>query len=65
MSKQVEADPLLSVRWFAQPNDLIGGWCAMTVDAPPSEGIGLSVADFMTEAAARHIVALHNEALGW
>jgi hypothetical protein len=62
MNSPAEAD-LLRVRWFAQPNDLIGGWCAVTVNAPPSEGVGFIVADFITEATAKHIVALHNESL--
>lgn len=42
--------------WFAQPNDLIGGWCVRTVDAPPSEGAG-EVADFIREEDARFIAA--------
>ncbi len=54
-------------RWYAVPNDLIGGWAVATDDVPPSEhsrenGI-VAVADCMDEPTARHIAALHNEAL--
>lgn len=42
--------------WFAQPNDLVGGWCVRTVDAPPSKGAG-EVADFIREEDARFIAA--------
>lgn len=51
-----------NVPWFARPNDLIGGWCVMPVDEPPSSGIP-EVADFTTRELAEHIVSLHNNAL--
>ena len=54
----------LSVRWYARPDDLIGGWCVMSVDRPPSRcdwwfGLG-EVASFAGEAEARHMADLHN-----
>lgn len=53
---------MLAVRWFVQPNDVIGGWCVTVVDLPPSSGYP-EVADFLSERAARHIADLHNAAL--
>lgn len=52
----------LGARWYVHPNDLIGGWCVMDVDQPPSAGPG-TVADVVTEGVARHIADLHNRAL--
>lgn len=52
----------LAATWYAQPNDLIGGWCVMASDEPPSSG-GPEVADFSTERLARHIAELHNASL--
>jgi hypothetical protein len=52
-----------SERWYAHPNDLIGGWSILTHDGPPSEldgRNGREVATFVSEADARRIVALHN-----
>lgn len=42
--------------WYLQRNDLIGGWCVKTVDAPPSEVPG-EVADFVREEDARLIAS--------
>lgn len=53
---------MLETRWYVQPEDLIGGWCITVVDMPPSAGFP-SVADFLSKAAAEHIVSLHNAAL--
>lgn len=50
----------VNIRWYAHVDDLIGGWCIMPVDEPPSQG-WWQIADFIDEAAARHIVELHNE----
>jgi hypothetical protein len=47
-------------RWYARPNDLIGGYCVMPVDEPPSSGIP-EVADFMDEHTAQHVAKLHND----
>lgn len=56
------ARAMLEARWYVQPDDLIGGWCITVVDMPPSVGFP-SVADFLSKAAAEHIVALHNGSL--
>lgn len=57
----------LTVPWFVQENDLIGGWCVTNVDMLPSQmgyHLGeLVIADMMTEPVARHIVELHNRSL--
>lgn len=55
----------MNVRWFAHPNDLIGGWCVTTVDKPPSQHApgDFTVADFIDEATARYIAELHNSRL--
>ena len=50
----------LGVTWYAHPNDVIGGWCVMPVDSPPSKAKVQEVADTVTEAAARHIADTHN-----
>lgn len=52
----------LAARWYAHPNDLIGGWCVMPVDQPPSCGVG-EVADFTRQEIAEHIAGLHNARL--
>jgi hypothetical protein len=52
-----------SERWYAHPNDLIGGWSILTHDGPPSEldgSNGREVATFVFEADARRIADLHN-----
>lgn len=55
---------LLSIRWYAQPDDLIGGWCLMSVDKPPSRCSyrEWQVSSFLDEVTARHVAELHN---GW
>lgn len=54
----------LSQRWYAHPDDFIGGWCAMNVDKPPSQAQlvrdEFAVCSFTREEVARHIVELHN-----
>jgi quinol-cytochrome oxidoreductase complex cytochrome b subunit len=54
---------MLAARWYVQPNDLIGGWAITVTDELPSAGYP-EVADFLSEPAARHIVELHNAAIG-
>ncbi|MFC7530177.1 hypothetical protein [Actinoplanes sp. GCM10030250] len=49
-------------RWYARPNDVIGGWSVTPADVPPSSGIP-TVADVASESIARHIAAQHNAAL--
>lgn len=51
-------DPM-KAHWFAKPNDLIGGWCVMPVDAPPFSGVP-EVADFASQEIAEHVADLHN-----
>jgi hypothetical protein len=53
---------MLSARWYARPDDLIGGWCVMPCDLPPSSGAP-EVGGFMCEEHARHVADLHNQAL--
>lgn len=51
----------LTATWYAKPNDLIGGWCVGTDELPPSKAsVAPLVADFISEAVARHVAALHN-----
>jgi hypothetical protein len=50
-------------RWYAQPNDLIGGWSVMPVDQPPSAARLPDLASFASEHIARHIATLHNQQL--
>jgi len=52
----------LAAPWYPRPNDLIGGWCVMPSNEPPSSG-GPEVADFCTERLARYIAELHNASL--
>lgn len=60
---------LLSERWYAHPNDLIGGWAVLNRDYPPSQvnhakdPDAREVGDFLSEEVARHIVDLHNATL--
>lgn len=51
------------VPWYVQPNDLIGGWCIMPIDEPPSQGEAMIVADVISESLAREIVDAHNARL--
>jgi hypothetical protein len=50
----------LSFEWYARPNDIVGGWCVMPVDQPPSDGFP-EVANFTTQELAEHIARLHND----
>jgi hypothetical protein len=49
-------------KWYVHLNDLIGGYCAMPVDTPPSSGC-FSIADFNSVELADHIVELHNSTI--
>ncbi len=49
----------LEVRWYAMPDDVIGGWCVMPDEKPPSLG-GFQVAEFVSRGIAEHIAELHN-----
>jgi hypothetical protein len=52
--------PPLGVTWYAQPNDILGGWCVMPVDKPPGEAKIQEVADVVDETTARHLADIHN-----
>jgi len=58
---------MLNAPWHAKSNDLIGGWCIMTIDATPAEADEITqgevmheVGCFMDEKTASHIADLHN-----
>lgn len=51
----------LRARWYAKPDNLIGGWCVMDIDATPGESSRSPVADFSSERMARHVAYLHNQ----
>jgi len=60
---------MMNTKWYARENDLIGGWCVVPLDLPPSSGV-FEIANFIDERAARHIAWLHNRWLsqrtrGW
>lgn len=62
----VSEDDLLTCRWYAVPDTLLGGWSVANVDKDTARlalvaGEG-EIACFLSEALARHIVDLHN---GW
>ena len=52
--------PPIGAAWYAQPNDVIGGWCVTTTDEPPGKSGIQEVADFVDEATARHVADIHN-----
>lgn len=60
---------VLAERWYAQPDDEIGGWCVMNRDHPPSQlnrnadPDARQVGNFLSEDIARHVVELHNASL--
>lgn len=45
--------------WYAQPNDLIGGWCVMPVNETPATSGVNEIADFTNAAIARYIAAVN------
>lgn len=50
----------LNYIWHVREDDLIGGWCIMPVDEPPSWGM-IAVGEFLTREIAEHVVSLHNQ----
>jgi hypothetical protein len=50
---------MMNTTWYARADDLIGGWCVVPLDLPPSSGV-FEIANFVEERAARHIAWLHN-----
>lgn len=55
-------EDIITKKWYAVVNDVIGGYCIKLEDVPASAG-GIEVADFMDQKIAEHIVELHNKAL--
>ncbi len=53
---------LTRYRWYVRANDLVGGFCVMATDAPPSQSY-MVVADMCGKPEAIRIVTLHNENL--
>jgi hypothetical protein len=62
MTAEQDAE-LLAATWYAQPNDLIGGWCVMDVAQTPGAASRPEVADFTSQTLAAHIADLHNQHL--
>jgi hypothetical protein len=60
----VTAQELTECRWYAVPNDLIGGWDISNVNKPESQrnpyGEEFEIGSFLTEEVAQHIVDVHN-----
>lgn len=54
---------LETIRWYAVPNDLVGGWCIMPVPFGPRDVPVVEVANFLSERNARYMVDLHNARL--
>lgn len=61
MTDRLQEILTLRAKWYAKPNDLIGGWCVMDTDATPGESNRPEVADFTSERMANHIAYLHND----
>lgn len=49
-------------RWFAQPENTIGGWCITLdrIDGTPADG-NPTIATFLDEDAAKHMARIHND----
>lgn len=59
-SEQQWDEDMLSVRWEAQEDDLIGGYCVMPEgSSSPADG-GMEFASMMTQGLAEHVAELHN-----
>jgi hypothetical protein len=63
----VDIEGMMKVKWYAKINDLIGGWCVMTMDATPAEAdeitggtVMCEVGCFMDERIAVHVADMHN-----
>lgn len=57
--QEIALNGLTNRKWFVQPNDLVGGWCVMPVNLPPSSG-AVALLDTFTEDLAAYVVHLHN-----
>jgi hypothetical protein len=62
MNGQYNLTEILNAKWYAKPNDVIGGWCVMDIDDTPSHG-RFEIADFTSQEIAEHIAKLHNESI--
>lgn len=54
---------VINIKWYVQPNDLVGGWCISNVDKPPSQHNHIDefeIGDLLTEEVANYIVSIHN-----
>lgn len=77
-SEMLENDrPIIDLTrtWYVKPDDVIGGWCIMDIDATPAEAPVVTradgyrypvptVASFLSKEVAEHVVHLHNSQLG-
>lgn len=65
----ITEEEVLQRRWYAVPNDLIGGWDCATIDKPVSAIRGKRPTreripvETWGELTARHVAELHNAAL--
>lgn len=59
------SDVITRMRWYAVPDDTIGGWAIATADLPtsrlPDSNGARWIGDALTQQLARHVVRLHNE----
>jgi hypothetical protein len=58
--ESLTTETAMAARWYAKPDDLIGGWCVMDIDETPRLSGRPWVATFCSEQVARHIADLHN-----
>ena len=54
---QTLADAATPGPWYSQENDLIGGFCVMPTDSPPSQVRACTIADFTSAKDSRFIAA--------
>lgn len=59
LSGEALVEEIMKRKWFVHPDDLIGGFCAMPVNAPPSSEC-FEIGNFISKSFAEHIVELHN-----
>ena len=55
---------VLTQKWYVKPDDLIGGWCVMNCDKPPSQADfrkgEYEIGCFMTKRIAQEMVMGHH-----
>lgn len=58
---------LLTTRWYAVPDDTVGGWAVASVDRPVSlhdhRRGDVALGDALSERVARHVAETHNRGL--